>query len=32
MTIAKLESEMDVPRAHCQWFDRNEPHANISMR
>jgi uncharacterized protein YodC (DUF2158 family) len=23
MTIARLESEMGVLRAHCQWFDRN---------
>jgi uncharacterized protein YodC (DUF2158 family) len=23
MTIAGLESEMGVLRAHCRWFDRN---------
>ena len=23
MTIARLESEMGVLRAHCQWFDGN---------
>ena len=23
MTVARLESEMGVLRAHCQWFDRN---------
>jgi uncharacterized protein YodC (DUF2158 family) len=23
MTISRLESEMGVLRAHCQWFDRN---------